>query len=208
MANRAQKVADADSTQDFDDTTLGKEDLESRAPDKFGYVNTAYRNGKMNPNRVPEAEEVVAKKMGMPFNQNPVEKFFQRANTRLVDPELSLGEAGTFGQKDKWWPGEYDDRPEPIIWQDEAPATPSKTVSSRTAGKAGKPSGAPDITNMMADLASRTVVIGKDFLKKPGQKPKALPEAPVQNSVFGQKPTISSMRGQVQPPMRSRLPFK
>jgi len=68
----------------------------------------AYKNGVMGPNRVWggfKESGKIADKIGMeqPWKNNPIEAFFQEANSKLVDPDLALGEVGQFGDKSKFY---------------------------------------------------------------------------------------------------------
>eukprot|EP00746_Dinoflagellata_sp_MGD_P148776 gnl/MRDRNA2_/MRDRNA2_80938_c0_seq1.p1 gnl/MRDRNA2_/MRDRNA2_80938_c0~~gnl/MRDRNA2_/MRDRNA2_80938_c0_seq1.p1 ORF type:complete len:231 (-),score=37.69 gnl/MRDRNA2_/MRDRNA2_80938_c0_seq1:602-1294(-) len=63
----------------------------------------AYKNGVMGRNRVwggyKEADEI-AKKSGLEFDAGG---FFRAASSRIIDPELAMGETGYFGNKQKFY---------------------------------------------------------------------------------------------------------
>merc|ERR1712050_93845 len=57
----------------------------------------------MGPDRVYRKDKAkdVAKERGIPYDPDSI---FNFAFPRLVDKELSLGETGFFGKKEKWYP--------------------------------------------------------------------------------------------------------
>merc|ERR1719161_543644 len=63
----------------------------------------AYKNGVMGRNRVwggyKEADDI-AKKSGIEFDAGG---FFRAASSRIIDPELAMGETGYFGNKQKFY---------------------------------------------------------------------------------------------------------
>jgi len=117
MINRAK--SDEDLERALDDSVLAKGGDGAAAPApapkggaKAGtYQNTAYKNGQMGRDRIWKGYEEagdIAKKTGLDFDPFG---WFRAASPKLVDPELALGEAGTFGEKQKWY--DEDGTPKP-----------------------------------------------------------------------------------------------
>jgi len=115
LVNRANQKNDDDLSEDLDDTVMAKGPAKA-PPGKEKEItyqetdsNAAYKNGVMGPNRVWggfKESEKLADKIGMdqPWKDNPIEAFFQEANSKLVDADLALGETGKFGDKSKFYP--------------------------------------------------------------------------------------------------------
>jgi hypothetical protein len=124
MMNRA--VVDAYLTKDLERTVVakGEDSIEKRREENIAYEREgpprrgpgsgeemgkptnpikAYKNGLMGRNRVwggyGEAEEI-AEKAGIEFSAS---SFFRAASSRIIDPELAMGETGYFGNKKKFY---------------------------------------------------------------------------------------------------------
>merc|ERR1719343_1483345 len=105
LANRASQVRPV-FVNELEDTMEAKRTGGMNAQGE--YVNRpyppvlAYKNGKMGPDRVFRKAKAkdVAKERGLPFDPSSI---FNFASPRLVDAELSLGETGFFGNKEKFY---------------------------------------------------------------------------------------------------------
>jgi len=119
LVNRANQNNDDDLSEDLDDTVIAKnagwggvqkapKGREKELVFQETDSKAAYKNGVMGPNRVWggfKESEKIADKIGIdtPWRANPIEAFFQEANSKLVDPDLALGEVGQFGDKSKFY---------------------------------------------------------------------------------------------------------
>lgn len=108
MVHRAQMGENLET--DLDESVMAKGgEASGKGPAKKkeigDYENKAYKNGQMGRNRVwngyGEADEI-AKKNGFDFDPG---SFFRAASPRIIDPDISAGEAGIYSKGLRAVPG-------------------------------------------------------------------------------------------------------